>query len=51
MAITDPDLHTKIKLPDSAYMFQYGISTNNLYLTAAPTYRGVLLWRQLRQSH
>jgi mannosyltransferase OCH1-like enzyme len=28
--IRDPQLHKKIELPKESYMFQYGISTNNL---------------------
>ena len=31
--ITDPHLHKKIKLPTESYMFQYGITTNNLDYT------------------
>lgn len=30
MGIKDKQLHKKIKLPKNSYMFQYGISTNNL---------------------
>lgn len=28
--IKDANLHNKINLPNDSYMFQYGISTNNL---------------------
>tara|TARA_Y100000389_G_C17451110_1_gene514865 strand:+ start:156 stop:2255 length:2100 start_codon:yes stop_codon:yes gene_type:complete len=31
--IKDPHLHKKIKLPKESYMFQYGITTNNLDYT------------------
>jgi len=31
--IIDPHLHKKMKLPTESYMFQYGISTNNLDYT------------------
>ena len=30
VGIEDPDLHTKIKINPESFMFQYGISTNNL---------------------